>query len=106
MYQALKGSSVRSAVRHMGHVPYEEEIARGEEGASSELATRVGVVATGWADAAFGLYVNRRPVNVERPSFNVFQLLEDLSAEGGRLRELELRVRPRMLRDAYGSLAW
>ncbi|EED96555.1 THAPSDRAFT_261059, partial [Thalassiosira pseudonana CCMP1335] len=48
---------------------------------ASNLATKVGAISPGWGDAAFGLYVNSRMVDVERPSFNVFQLLEVLREE-------------------------
>ncbi|KAL3756674.1 hypothetical protein ACHAWU_002577 [Discostella pseudostelligera] len=58
------------------------------------LATKVGAVSPGWGDAAFGLFVNSRLVDVERPSFNVFELLGVLRVEDKRLRELELNIRP------------
>ena len=62
------------------------------------LATKVGAVSPGWGDAAFGLFVNNHIIDVERPSFNVFELLGVLRAEDKRLRELELKIRP-ILKD-------
>ena len=61
---------------------------------ATALASRVGAVSPGWGDAAFGLYVNNYPVDVERPSFNVFQLLNVIREEDSKLRKLESRVRP------------
>ena len=61
---------------------------------ASNLAAKVGAVSPGWGDAAFGLYINSRSVNVERPSFNVFQLLNVIREENMRLHELEMKVRP------------
>ena len=45
-------------------------------------------------DASFGFYVNSHEVNIERPSFNIFQLLDVIRSEDGKLRELEKDVRP------------
>ena len=70
---------------------------------ATALASRVGAVSPGWGDAAFGLYVNNNPVDVERPSFNVFQLLNVIRKEDSKLRELESRVRP-VLKFASESL--
>lgn len=70
---------------------------------ATALASRVGAVSPGWGDAAFGLYVNSNPVDVERPSFNVFQLLSVIREEDKKLRELESRVRP-VLKFASESL--
>ncbi|KAL3809942.1 hypothetical protein ACHAXA_011384 [Cyclostephanos tholiformis] len=61
---------------------------------ASNLATEVGAVSPGWGDAAFGLFVNGRLVDVERPSFNVFQLLNVLREEAKGLHELELKFKP------------
>lgn len=65
---------------------------------ASNLATKVGAISPGWGDAAFGLYVNSRMVDVERPSFNVFQLLEVLREEDQKLRDLEDNMRPMLTR--------
>lgn len=65
---------------------------------ASTLATKVGAVSPGWGDAAFGLFVNNHIVDVERPSFNVFDLLGVLRIEDKRLRELERKVQP-ILKD-------
>lgn len=70
---------------------------------ASGLATKVGAISHGWGDAAFGLFVNSRLVDVERPSFNVFQLLDDLRDEDKKLRDLELKVRP-MLKNALAMM--
>jgi UDP-glucose:glycoprotein glucosyltransferase len=61
---------------------------------ASNLATEVGAISPGWGDAAFGLFVNGRLVDVERPSFNVFQLLDVLREEANSLHELELKFKP------------
>ncbi|KAL9181303.1 hypothetical protein ACHAXT_010108 [Thalassiosira profunda] len=71
---------------------------------ATNLAAKVGAVSPGWGDAAFGLYVNSRPVDVERPSFNIFQLLDVIRAEDRRLRALEAKVRP-LLKSA-GDDEW
>ncbi|KAL3801369.1 hypothetical protein HJC23_006979 [Cyclotella cryptica] len=70
---------------------------------ATDVAAKVGAVSPGWGDAAFGFYVNSREVNVERPSFNVFQLLDVLREEDKKLRDLEGTVRP-MLEKTMGVL--
>jgi len=67
---------------------------------ATKLATKVGAVSPGWGDAAFGFYVNSREVNIERPSFNVFHLLNVLREEDAILRNLELSVRPALKKAA------
>ena len=47
--------------------------------------------------------MNSHEVNVERPSFNIFQLLDVIRSEDGKLRELEKDVRP-MLEGALATL--
>ena len=70
---------------------------------ASSLASKVGAVSSGWGNAAFGLFINSRPVDVERPSFNVFQMLNEIRAEDRRLNQLELKVRP-VLTNALSML--
>ncbi|KAL7520848.1 hypothetical protein ACHAWX_005549 [Stephanocyclus meneghinianus] len=65
---------------------------------ATDVAAKVGAVSPGWGDAAFGFYVNSREVNVERPSFNVFQLLDVLREEDKKLGDLEGTVRPMLER--------
>jgi UDP-glucose:glycoprotein glucosyltransferase len=61
---------------------------------ATSLATTVGAISPGWGDAAFGLFINSRLVDVERPSFNVFQLLGVLRKEASRLHDLEQNFKP------------
>jgi len=61
---------------------------------ATDLAAKVGAVSHGWGDAAFGFFINSREVDVERPSFNVFHLLDILKEEDKILRGLEDKVRP------------
>lgn len=61
---------------------------------ATSLATKVGAISPGWGDAAFGLFINSRLVDVERPSFNVFQLLGVLRKEASRLHDLEQNFKP------------
>ncbi|KAL7540042.1 hypothetical protein ACHAXR_009809 [Thalassiosira sp. AJA248-18] len=70
---------------------------------ASNLATKVGAISPGWGDAAFGLFINSRPVDVERPSFNVFQLLDVIREEDQRLSDLEMKARP-MLKNTMSML--
>lgn len=98
--ETLKGVSqnLPSVAHHLSAVRVPKDLDQPAVEATA-LATRVGAISPGWGDAAFGLFINGRPVDVERPSFNVFQLLDVLRAEDGRLRELERRIRP-VLQDA------
>jgi len=102
--ETLKGVSqnLPSVAHSLVNVKVPESYEQLAEEASS-LATKVGAVSPGWGDAAFGLFVNSRLVDVERPSFNVFQLLDVLRSEDKRLRELELKVRP-TLKNALSLL--
>ena len=70
---------------------------------ATDLSQKVGAVSPGWGDAPFGFYVNSREVNVERYSFNIFQLLDAIREEDKKLRELESNVRP-VLEAALGVL--
>jgi UDP-glucose:glycoprotein glucosyltransferase len=70
---------------------------------ATDLSEKVGAVSPGWGDAPFGFYINAREVNVERPSFNIFQLLDVIREEDKKLRDLESDVRP-MLEGAFGAL--
>ena len=70
---------------------------------ATDLSEKVGAVSPGWGDAPFGFYINSREVNVERPSFNIFQLLDIIREEDKKLRELESNVRP-VLEAALGVL--
>lgn len=70
---------------------------------ATDLSEKVGAVSPGWGDAPFGFYINSREVNVERPSFNIFQLLDVIREEDKKLRDLESDVRP-MLERAFGAL--
>ena len=102
--ETLKGVSqnLPSVAHSLANVKVPESFeALAEE--TSSLATKVGAVSPGWGDAAFGLYINSSPVDVERPSFNVFQLLDVLRAEDKRLRELEQKIRP-TLKDSLSML--
>ena len=67
---------------------------------ATNLATKIGAVSHGWGDAAFGLYINSREVDIERPSFNVFQLLKVLREQDAILKSLEMHVRPALKQAA------
>ena len=102
--ETLKGVSqnLPSVAHSLSNVQVPESFEVLAEEASS-LATEVGAVSPGLGDAAFGLFVNSRLVDVERPSFNVFQLLGVLRGEAKRLHELELKFRP-ILQNAVAML--
>jgi hypothetical protein len=70
---------------------------------ATDLSEQVGAVSPGYGDAPFGFYINSREVNVERPSFNVFQLLDVIREEDKKLRDLESDVRP-VLEGAFSTL--
>ncbi len=97
--ETLKGVSenLPSVAHSLSNVRVPETLEELAEKAAV-LATKVGAVSPGWGDAAFGLFVNNRIVDVERPSFNVFELLGVLRVEDWRLRELETKIRP-ILKD-------
>jgi len=99
--EALKGVSqnLPSVAHSLSNIQISEEFEALAEKAT-DLAAKVGAVSPGWGDAAFGFYVNSREVNVERPSFNVFQLLNVLREEDAILRNLELSVRPSLKKAA------
>lgn len=99
--QALKGVSqnLPSVAHSLSTVQIDESFEVLAENATN-LATKVGAVTAGWGDAAFGFYVNAREVNIERPSFNVFQLLKILREEDLTLRKLEDNVRPALKKAA------
>eukprot|EP00985_Skeletonema_marinoi_P009129 scaffold4220_cov102-Skeletonema_marinoi.AAC.2 len=99
--EALKGVSqnLPSVAHSLSNIQISEEFEALAEKAT-DLAAKVGAVSPGWGDAAFGFYVNSREVNVERPSFNVFQLLNVLREEDAILRNLELSIRPALKKAA------
>lgn len=98
---ALKGVSqnLPSVAHSLSTIQIDESFEVLAENAT-KLATKVGAVTAGWGDAAFGFYVNAREVNIERPSFNVFQLLKILREEDLTLRKLEDNVRPALKKAA------
>jgi hypothetical protein len=99
--EALKGVSqnLPSVAHSLSNIQISESFEVLAEKAT-KLATKVGAVSPGWGDAAFGFYVNSREVNIERPSFNVFQLLNVLREEDAVLRNLESNVRPALKKAA------
>lgn len=100
--EALKGVSqnLPSVAHSLSNIQISESFEALAETAT-DLAAKVGAVSPGWGDAAFGFYVNSREVNIERPSFNVFQLLNVLRKEDAILRNLELSVRPALRKAAH-----
>jgi hypothetical protein len=70
---------------------------------ATDLSEKVGAVSPGWGDAPFGFYINSREVDIERPSFNVFQLLDVIREEDVKLRDLEKGLRP-VLERTFGVL--
>ena len=99
--EALKGVSqnLPSVAHSLSNIQISEAFEAQAEKAT-DLAAKVGAVSPGWGDAAFGFYVNSREVNIERPSFNVFQLLNVLREEDAILRSMELSVRPALKKAA------
>ena len=100
--EALKGVSqnLPSVAHSLSNIQISESFEVLAEKAT-KIATKVGAISAGWGDAAFGFYVNSREVNIERPSFNVFQLLNVLREEDAILRNLDLNVRPALKKAAF-----
>ncbi len=100
--EALKGVSqnLPSVAHSLSNIQISESFEALAETAT-DLAAKIGAVSPGWGDAAFGFYVNSREVNIERPSFNIFQLLNVLKEEDATLRNLERSVRPALKKAAH-----